>query len=113
MARDLVESRASAESVSRIHLHPDCKIIAVGARDIRIMTDAGPFVMQFVGEGGSLRLEESWYCPEFGKRVPNKAVAWIMTGSNLLSGFCVAPGAALDSFDLRSGATVRSNRFRW
>lgn len=43
---------------------------ALCADEWRITVAGGPILKLFV-YGGSVRLSEGWYCPKFGKRVPN------------------------------------------
>jgi uncharacterized heparinase superfamily protein len=112
MVRDKVDARASVQAVSRIHLHPDCELVRVSRREAAFNTPAGLFIICFCGKG-RLTLETSWYCPEFGKQIPNQALAWTIQGANTSIGFCFAPGWKIDRFDLTTGVTIGRRRFPW
>src|SRR5262249_49528937 len=112
MVRDNIEATAPVSAVSRIHLHPQCEIVMTNGHGVTIRTQAGLFVIRFVGEG-RLQIEDSYYCPEFGKQIPNRALAWATHSSNTVSGYCFAPGASMEQFDLNHGATVNSNHYSW
>jgi uncharacterized heparinase superfamily protein len=112
MVRDEIRSAASTLAIARIHLHPDCKIVRATEREVELSTPEGPFTVRFSG-AGILRTEESWYCPEFGKRVRNYALAWSHRTGWGRFGFCFAPGRRIKSFDLDSGAEVSQQRYHW
>jgi len=95
--RDRVDSSRQVEVVSRIHLHPDCDIIELGERMARIGHSSGDFVVAWTGNG-VLTAEDSWYCPEFGIRQKNRALAF-RGSAPCETAFCVALDEALLSFD--------------
>ena len=111
LVRDEIQAGNSTEAVSRIHLHPNCQIIATGRDSVELNTLAGAFHMRFAGPG-RLKVEDSFYCPEFGRRFANQALAWTAQGTNLRFGFCFAPGH-IEAFDLDEGATVAGQTHRW
>ena len=62
---------------------------------------------------GELALEASDYCPEFGSRIPRRALRFETTGASLVFGFCVANGAEQIEYDLDSGASVSGEKVPW
>jgi uncharacterized heparinase superfamily protein len=65
---DRVDGRFST-AVARYHLHPDivCEIDPAGSRgNFRL---PGGQLVNWRAEGGTIRLAESYYCPEFGIRL--------------------------------------------
>ena len=112
MVRDEIESHADSDAASRIHFHPACRIGDDAGGLVQVETPAGPFAIQFTGPG-ELRREASWYCPEFGKRIPNQALVWSHRAKHSRFGFCLAPGRRIESFDLESGAEVSGTVYTW
>ena len=77
--RDRTTASKSQKVVSRIHLHPSCEIDRVENDSVRVSYPNGEFRITLFG-GGRLSLEDSYYCPEFGIKIPNKAVAYASSG---------------------------------
>ena len=77
--RDRVKARRPVTAVSRLHLHPDCRIISLKNQDVIVEYSAGTFKITFSGQG-KLYCENSFYCPEFGYKVPNIALAYKFDG---------------------------------
>jgi uncharacterized heparinase superfamily protein len=77
--RDRFKARRSITAVSRLHLHPDCRIISLRNQDALVEYSAGIFKIAFSGQG-KLSLEDSFYCPEFGCKVPNIVLAYLFEG---------------------------------
>lgn len=75
--RFFVEDRVNAEKAHRIHsyihLHPEVEVVVLAANQAMLQRN-----------GVEIRLEatlpfiqiESWYCPRFGQRIPNVALAF-------------------------------------
>lgn len=112
MVRDQLTSDLPVETVSRVHLHPDCTILQAGERQVTFNTQAGPFAIRF-GGSGRLVIERSFYCPEFGKRIPNQALAWTSQSAGGTTGFCLAPTRQVDRFDVQGGARIGRRSFPW
>ena len=112
LVRDEIDSGRNTEAVARIHLHPDCKVIHAGLNAVGLNTPAGTFAIHFAGSG-MLQVEESCYCPEFGRRIPNQALAWTARGPHIRFGFCFAPVPRIAAFDLESGASLGRQRYDW
>jgi len=105
LIRDEVSTKSAVKGVSRIHLHPDCTLVRQDGNSVEMNSPAGPFSVRFAGPG-TLQVEESFYCPEFGLRLANKALAWSASGSDIRFGYCIAPVHQIDAFDLEHGATI-------
>jgi len=95
---DQVSSSRPVSCVSRLHLHPDCEIVELDKFRARIRHAAGECVVAWTGEG-TLGTEDSWYCPEFGLRRKNVALAFTVTSPQQCS-FCIAPDDSRVSFEL-------------
>jgi len=88
--QDRVESHSPVKIVSRVHLHPDCLIKSHKGNQIDISYPGGQFRITFFGEG-DLKFESSIYCPEFGRRLDNKAISFISSGSKIETGYIIKP----------------------
>jgi uncharacterized heparinase superfamily protein len=71
---DRVEAGRPVRMATRLHLHPDATLRPLDERTWEVaLADARLHVaLRGPGRAG---VEESWYCPEFGRRVPNRALA--------------------------------------
>ena len=78
-----VQDRTTASKpqnvISRLHLHPNCKIDQLKSNAVRVSYPEGNFRITFFGRG-ELSLEDSYYCPEFGIKISNRAVAYASSG---------------------------------
>ncbi|MCH2172278.1 heparinase II/III family protein [Myxococcota bacterium] len=63
--RDRVESEVPTRSVSRLHLHPDCRIVDRDDELVEVAHSEGIFWVAFAGRG-KLDIERTLGCPEFG-----------------------------------------------
>jgi len=72
--------------ISRLHLHPNCKIVELKDNTARITYPAGKFEITFFGNA-NIFTENSYYCPEFGIKIPNKTLASYCSGSTIETGF--------------------------
>jgi uncharacterized heparinase superfamily protein len=72
--------------VSRLHLHPSCKIDQLKDNTVAVIYPEGGFKVIFFGNG-KLTLEDSYYCPRFGIKIPNKALAYSFSGHTTETGF--------------------------
>jgi uncharacterized heparinase superfamily protein len=77
---DQVETRKPVQAVVRIHLHPECTIQSMNFNQAKIGFPGGRFEIVFSGSG-KLEPEKSYYCPEFGKAIPNVALAFTFESS--------------------------------
>lgn len=73
---------------SRLHLHPDCSIDKLEADSVWISYPAGKLTIAFSG-GANLSVEDSFYCPEFGKKLENKALVYHTFGDNVEISFMI------------------------
>jgi hypothetical protein len=102
---DELSSKSAVEGVSRIHLHPECEIVQLKDDSVELRSAVGPFFIKFAGNG-MLQVEPAFYCPEFGLRLPNKALAWSSQGAAIQFAYSIALGKQVDAFDLKQGATL-------
>lgn len=72
---DRVTSRKPALLASRLHLHPQCALEALSARLARVGLPSDECQIEFTGPG-RLSIEDSRYCPQFGRVVQNRALVW-------------------------------------
>lgn len=112
MVKDLVTSSRSVKVCARVHLHPDCEVIERTEKAVRVRHPRGEFSVCFAGSG-RLESEDSYYCPEFGTRIGNRALAFSAEGSEIEMGLWVADGGELPSCDLDSGAELDGRRYGW
>ena len=78
---DRVKSGQTVRAISRIHLHPDCAIKEQGNQLFRIEYPAGTFEIKLQGSC-SISIENSWYFPEFGKKIKNTVIELRAEGSD-------------------------------
>jgi uncharacterized heparinase superfamily protein len=85
---DRIQASRSVTAVSRLHLHPTCRIKSMEERDVLVEYPEGEFRITFWDQG-TLRREDSLYCPEFGRKEPNVALAFTIEGKEIETGFSV------------------------
>jgi uncharacterized heparinase superfamily protein len=73
--QDTVERGGALRAISRVHLHPDCRVEKLEGQEAWIEFPGGRFRILFRGPGFLAR-ETSWYCPEFGVRLENTCLAY-------------------------------------
>lgn len=111
IVRDKVEANRQVTAKSRIHLHPDCKVDLENEKRANIRGPFGLVEIAFAGEG-RLSVEDSIYCPEFGKKLAGHALAYEFRGSRAVTGFCIST-TKIDDFDLESGAKTNGRIIHW
>ncbi len=88
---DTIVSTRSVRTASRVHLHPDSRleeltgdtaVVARGERRLRL---------HWSGAVDELVREDSWYCPEFGIRQNNVALACLNYGSRITTTLRIEP----------------------
>lgn len=79
---DIITASKPQSVVSRLHLHPNCKIDQIKARTAWVTYPEGNFRIIFSGNG-RLSIEDSSNCPEFGKKLENKALAYHAFGDDI------------------------------
>lgn len=112
LVRDRVEARRSVRSVSRIHLHPECRIDASEGSCVRVAYPGGAFQVRFAGPG-ALRVEPSRHFPRFGSELASQALAFAAEGARVETGFCIASGSGPLGYDLAAGATLGERSYGW
>jgi len=96
---DRVSSARSVSAASRLHLHPDCKIVDLESRIARVRAPGGDFYVAFAGRG-RLEVEKSAYCPEFGVAIENQALVFSSAGADIEMGFCISDESLDDARSL-------------
>jgi uncharacterized heparinase superfamily protein len=112
LVRDRVTAGRPVSAVARLHLHPACEIDDVSGARARIRHPGGVFAVVFDGEG-ALTVEASTHCPEFGRRLETRALAFQSRGRATDVGFCIAEGDGEVRYARDIGALVRERRFPW
>jgi len=112
LVRDLVTAKREVSVRSRLHLHPSCELEEVEATRARLRYPGGEFTLAVAG-AGELSAEPSAYCPEFGRKLENRALAVSARGARVETGFCVANGSGAVGYDLAAGAEVGGARYSW
>lgn len=87
---DRIESGRPVHAVSRIHLHPLCRIEARDDCSATVGYDGGRFRVVFSGTG-ELNVEESFYCPEFTVRQANITLAYAVSGKRPEMTYTIEP----------------------
>lgn len=72
---DSVYGSRAARFAARLHLHPACSVIGLAGNRARVSYSAGTMEVEFSGPG-TLAVEDSMFCPEFGKKLANRALVW-------------------------------------
>ncbi|HUF10416.1 MAG TPA: alginate lyase family protein [Rhodothermales bacterium] len=112
MVRDRIKGGSPVWARSHIHLHPDVAILPLSDRSLLLQRGVVSCTVVLAG-AGRLSVEPSWYFPEFGCMYRNYVLVVSARGSELVSGFCMAPGKVLPTFDLERGARVDDVVYGW
>ncbi len=112
MFKDTVRSRRDVTAACFLHLHPDCEITAIEGQNVEVAYPCGKFRIRFAG-GGKLTQAESFYCCEFGKKIPNQALVFTGRGREMQFACCIAKAESDIDLDLSAGAVIDSTRYRW
>lgn len=102
---DRVVSSRPVRCVSRIHLHPDCRIEKWEGSMATVAYPGGRFLVIFSGSG-KLEIEKSFYSPRFGLRLENRALAFFAVGTEIENGFRIIPSGEI----LNNRAAPAENR---
>ncbi len=71
------EGKGRHELRGRLHLHPDVKVARQDPDACKLSRGAESAHISFFGPG-RLELRSGWYCPEFGLRIKNTVLEWIV-----------------------------------
>jgi len=83
---DTVTTSKTVQAVSRIHLHPDCAI--VDCSDRAVIVACGEVRFRVIGvKCDELKLEQGWYCPEFGCRHKTNVICLSSEGKDVEIGY--------------------------
>ena len=100
--RDHVSAGKPVTVVSRIHLHPDCRVVDAGERFVRLSRDDAAFTVD-VQEGPAPRVKQGWYCPRFGVRERNSVILFEETAAAATLSYTISGGRCVGASPL--GAT--------
>ncbi len=109
--RDTVRSGRPVTAVSRLHFHPDCRIVTAGDRRAVLRTADGAVTVLFAG-AGRLQAERGLYCPRFGEARERDVLAFESRSTEVRTGFVVARGEMV-SLDLDTAARVDELEIGW
>jgi uncharacterized heparinase superfamily protein len=112
LVRDRVDAGRSVRAVSRIHLHPECRVEQTAATGVRVAHPGGVFQVHFAGPG-VLRVEPSRHFPRFGTELESSALEFATEGRCIEMGFCIASGSETLGYALAAGATFGARRYGW
>ena len=110
--RDTVVSRRVSTVVSRVHLHPECRVKPSGEASATVTRGAVACQVHFDGPG-RLDVEDSYYCPRFGVRLANKALSYRAEGTRVVTALCIAPKGYSVTGDAAKGFTVDDRHLSW
>lgn len=105
LVRDRVTAERPVEACSWLHLHPACEVEEQTADAVLVRFPGGSCRVAFAGEG-TLSVEPSRYCPEFGIVRESVALRFAARGTRIENGFCIANGVGSLRYALATGATV-------
>ncbi len=91
VVRDQVRCRVDWPVVSRLHLHPDCRIVSVVSNAVALRLGDHRVCIRFAGNG-KLRVKESQYCPRLHQVLAGKVLEFHMAGKENVGLFCIAKG---------------------
>jgi uncharacterized heparinase superfamily protein len=112
LVRDRITAARAVRATSRVHLHPECAIEELADRRAWIRHPGGVFSVVFDGEG-ELAIEDGIYCPEFGRRLDARVLAFTARSAAAEIGFCIAHGSGEVRFTLASGAQIGERAHPW
>ena len=84
----------------------------LGDTQAKLRHPGGCLQVRFAG-AGRLSLEDSTYCPEFGRAEANRCLVFAAHGAELELGFCAVVGEGPVRYDLRAGAEAERTRYTW
>jgi len=96
--RDVVRGGRPLRAVSRLHLHPSCELVSIEDDVAEVRAPFGVFWVGFAGRG-TLGVERSIYCPEFGVKIENRALVYTIPpeDDNSETAFCLTTGSRDDA----------------
>ncbi|MBN1515164.1 alginate lyase family protein [Candidatus Sumerlaeota bacterium] len=87
--KDRIVSKRPVRIVSRIHLHPDCRVMESGKNAFDIICPSGKAVIQFEGDGAAY-INDGQYGLEFNKLFKMKTLAFHGEGRRMDSDYIVS-----------------------
>ena len=75
VVKDIIDGKNTHHVVSRIHLHPDCKVSTTGEN---IFIQRGTIIINIKSiKNKQYTIVNSWYCPRFGVKLSNKVIEFV------------------------------------
>lgn len=112
LIRDRVLSGRDVLVRSRFHLHPDVSVIPQADGSLHLTSGEQNCMVRFAGPGG-MRVEASWYFPEFGQRVSSRVIVVEHRASEMTAGVVFASTGDPVQFDLEKGARFGGTEYAW
>ncbi|MEO1996890.1 MAG: alginate lyase family protein [Planctomycetaceae bacterium] len=72
---DWAKGRGEHQLTHWLHLHPSVNVKRCGPASVELAVGDHVCELRFLTDG-DLEVEEAWYCPEFGKRIPSTLLNW-------------------------------------
>lgn len=110
MVSDEVTASGPVQATNRIHLHPDVIIEGIRGATAELSCRGVSFKVVLSG-GGGIREESSFYCPEFGLKVPNRTLAFDLR-THEKTGYCIALGSGVE-LEMERGARIGEKVYAW
>lgn len=96
---DRVESRREVDVVSRLHLHPSCRVTEYGETHAFVKLPGGGFWVVFGGPG-RLEIREAPYYPAFGVELASSVLVYSTAGSDVTFGYSITEESLDDARSL-------------
>jgi len=101
---DRVRGDRSTVVRSRIHLHPDVRVVTMRGQRVVLAHGSQRVEVWFDG-GGHLARRAAAYCPELGRQHASEALVYTQLGAQVGCGFCIS-AQQLHGYTLEGGAIV-------
>ena len=63
-------------AAGRLTLHPECTVVGLDSRGATVRSPAGTLAVELEGAPGACRVDEGWYAPSYGVRLPAPVLTW-------------------------------------
>ena len=83
---DTVNAKQKVNIVSRLHLHPHCRIESTKNKIVTVAYPAGTCKIKIIGPD-AITIENSYYCPQFGIKLKNQTICVAAQGTEIATGF--------------------------
>jgi len=79
---DRITSSRAVKAISRLHLHPSCRVTSRNGTRIEIGQPEGQIYV-VCDEGYAMKIEDGWFFPQFGLRERNEVLAFETSGTDI------------------------------